>query len=75
MQIACTRYDCQKAVEVCYWVCKFRPKCKDWQNALKEKPGIDAIGERLEAAAKKTGRVFDSQTLVVLTGVRRKAKA
>jgi hypothetical protein len=75
MQIACARYDCQKAVEVCYWVCKFRANCKDWQNALKETPGIDAIRERLEAAAKKSGRVFDQQKLVVLTGSKRKVKA
>jgi hypothetical protein len=74
MQIACARYDCQKAVEVCYWVCKFRPKCKDWQNALKETPGIDAIRERLEAASKKSGRAFDQQKLVVITGAKHKAK-
>ncbi len=66
MQIACKRYDCQKAVEACYWVCKFRRNCLDWHSALKEAPGIDAIRERLEAAAKKTGRIFDPQTLVVL---------
>lgn len=72
MQIACQRYDCQKAVEVCYWVCKFRSTCKDWQNALKERPGSDAIGERLEMASKKSGRPFDPKTLVVLTSSKRK---
>lgn len=73
MQIACTRFACQKGVEVCYWACKFRAKCKDWQNALKEAPGIDAISERLESAAKKTGRSFDPQTLVVLPRAKRSA--
>jgi hypothetical protein len=74
MQIGCTRYSCQKAVEVCYWVCKYRAICKDWQNALKEKPGTEAISERLETASKKTGRAFDPQTLVVLTKAKRKTK-
>jgi hypothetical protein len=72
MQIECARYGCQKAVEVCYWVCKFRMKCKDWQNALKGKPGIDAIRERLEGAARKSGRIFDPQSLVVPAGAARK---
>jgi hypothetical protein len=75
MQIECARYGCQKAVEVCYWVCKFRANCKDWQNALKGRPGIDAIRDRLEAAAKKTGRVYDPKSLVVLTGVKRRARS
>jgi hypothetical protein len=75
MQIECARYGCQKAVEVCYWVCKFRANCKDWQNALKGRPGIDAIRDRLEAAAKKSGRVYDPQSLVVLTSRKRHAKS
>jgi hypothetical protein len=75
MQIECTRYGCQKAVEVCYWVCKFRATCKDWQNALKENPGIDAIRDRLEATAKKSGRAYDPKSLVVLTGLKRRAKS
>ncbi|MGE0127276.1 MAG: hypothetical protein AB7U82_04135 [Blastocatellales bacterium] len=65
MQIACKRYDCQKAVEVCYWSCKFRKNCKDWEGALGEIPGADAIRERLEAAAKKSGRAFDPQLLII----------
>jgi hypothetical protein len=65
MQIACKRFDCQKAVEVCYWSCKFRKGCKDWENALVEAPGAGAIRERLEAAAKKSGRLFDPTMLVV----------
>ena len=65
MQIACKRYSCQKAVEVCYWSCKFRRNCKDWQNALAGEPGVVAIQSRLEAAAAKSGRAFDAQTLVV----------
>jgi len=75
MQIECTRYGCQKAVEVCYWVCKFRAKCKDWQNALAGRPGIAAIGERLEGAARKTGRTYDPKSLVVLTGLRRRTRS
>ena len=65
MQIACKRYDCQKAVEVCYWSCKFRKSCKDWEGALVETPGADAIRARLEASAKKSGRAFDPKLLVV----------
>jgi len=64
MQIACKRFGCQKAVEVCYWACKFRRNCKDWQGALEGDPGSAAIRERLESAAAKTGRVFDMATLV-----------
>jgi hypothetical protein len=64
MQIACQRFGCQKAVEVCYWACKFRRNCKDWQNALAGEPGIEAIRERLESAAAKSGRVFELATLV-----------
>ncbi len=63
MQIACQRFSCQKAVEVCYWSCKFRSKCKDWQKALTGDPGLVAIQSRLESAAAKTGRAFDPQTL------------
>jgi hypothetical protein len=65
MQITCKRYDCQKAVEVCYWSCKFRKTCKDWEGALIETPGVDAIRARLEASAKKSGRPFDAISLVV----------
>jgi len=65
MQIACKRYDCQKAVEVCYWSCKFRKICKDWEGALVETPGADAVRVRLEASAKKSGRAFDPKLLVV----------
>ena len=72
MQIACQRYSCMKGVEVCYWVCKFRPNCKDWQNALKGSPGIDAIRDRLESASKKSGRLFDPKALVTLTSSKRK---
>jgi hypothetical protein len=63
MQLACQRFSCQKAVEVCYWSCKFRRKCKDWQKAMTGEPGLVAIQSRLEAAAAKTGRAFDLQTL------------
>jgi len=63
MQIACQRFSCQKAVEVCYWSCKFRGKCKDWQKAMTGEPGLVAIQSRLESAAAKTGRAFDPQTL------------
>ena len=63
MQIACKRFGCQKAVEVCYWSCKFRRGCKDWQNALAGDPGSEAIKDRLETAAVKTGRSFDPATL------------
>lgn len=63
MQIACRRFSCQKAVEVCYWTCKFRRNCKDWQTALTGEPGLVLIQSRLEAAAAKTGRAFDAQTL------------
>jgi hypothetical protein len=65
MQITCKRYDCQKAVEVCYWSCKFRKTCKDWEGALIETPGADAIRARLEASANKSGRAFDPKSLVV----------
>ena len=72
MQIGCTRFSCMKAVEACYWSCKFRKTCKDWHNALNENPGLDAVRQRLEEAAKKSGRVFDQQTLVLMT-VKKKA--
>ena len=63
MQLACQRFSCQKAVEVCYWSCKFRRTCKDWQKALAGEPGLVLIQSRLETAAAKTGRAFDPQTL------------
>jgi hypothetical protein len=62
-----------KAVEVCYWSCKFRKNCKDWEGALAEVPGVEAIRERLEAAAKKSGRVFNPADLVVLKKAKRSA--
>lgn len=65
MQIACNRFSCQKAVEVCYWTCKFRRDCKDWRNALAAEPGMEAIAERLRQASKKSGRAFDPQTMVL----------
>ncbi|MBK6798757.1 MAG: hypothetical protein IPG76_18730 [Acidobacteria bacterium] len=68
MQIDCVRYDCQKVVDVCYWSCKFRKNCKDWQNALKEQPANDAIRERLEDSAKKFSRKFDPDDLVNIAG-------
>jgi hypothetical protein len=64
MQIACQRYGCQKAVEVCYWSCKYRRNCQDWKGALEGEPGSEAIRERLEEAAARYGRVFDLATLV-----------
>src|ERR1041385_230624 len=71
MQIACKRFGCQKAVEVCYWACKFRRNCKDWQGALEGEPGSEAIRERLESAAAKTGRVFDAATMIKPTRTKR----
>ena len=73
MQIACNRFSCQKAVEVCYWACKFRRDCKDWHGALNGAPGIAAITEQLAEAAKKTGRVFDPQTMVLTSGSKKKS--
>jgi hypothetical protein len=64
MQIACKRFSCQKAVEVCYWSCKYRRTCKDWSNALNVAPGIELISERLESAAAKSGRTFEATTLL-----------
>ncbi len=64
MQIACKRFGCQKAVEVCYWTCKHRKNCKDWKGAIEGVPGTGAITERLEMAAAKSGRPFDARTLV-----------
>ncbi len=61
MQIACKRFSCQKAVEVCYWACKYRRDCKDWHNALAANG--EAISAQLTQAAKKSGRTFDPQTL------------
>ncbi len=75
MQIGCKRFDCQKAVEVCYWSCKYRKNCKDWSQALAEMPGVDAISERLEAAAKKSGRLFNPDDLVLKKTGRRVAPA
>jgi hypothetical protein len=66
MQIACQRFSCMKAVEACYWTCKFRKNCKDWQNALAGAPGADAMFVQLQSASKKTGRPFDPQTLQLL---------
>lgn len=63
MQIGCHRFSCMKAVEACYWTCKFRKICKDWQNALNGTPGVDAILIQLQSASKKTGRLFDPQSL------------
>lgn len=64
MQIACKKFGCQKAVEVCYWACKHRRNCKDWRGAVEGEPGQGAIQSRLEAAAAKSGRLFDARTLV-----------
>lgn len=75
MQIACKKYSCQKAVEVCYWSCKYRRDCKDWHGALDAIPGTDAIAERLSAAAQKSGRVFDPQTMVLTSRSKRKRAA
>lgn len=66
MQIGCTRFSCMKAVEACYWSCKFRKTCKDWHKAVTEQPGEAAVRQRLEEAARKSGRVFDAQTLVLI---------
>ena len=74
MQIACNRFSCQKAVEVCYWTCKFRRDCKDWHNALETEPGTDAVAERLKEAAKKSGRAFDPQTMVLTSRSKKKTK-
>lgn len=66
MQIPCEKYDCEKAVEVCYWTCRFNKKgCPDWVGALEENgtPGFVNIQGRLEAAAKKSGREFNVKTL------------
>lgn len=74
MQIACKRFSCQKAVEVCYWTCKYRRDCKDWHGALDGVPGAEAIAERLAAAAKKSGRVFDPQTMTLTSASKKKGK-
>jgi hypothetical protein len=65
MQIGCKRFGCQKAVEVCYWSCKYRRACKDWKGALEDRPGSAAIQTRLEEASAKSGRPFDLATLVL----------
>lgn len=75
MQIACKRFSCQKAVEVCYWGCKHRRDCKDWQGALNGAPGILAITEQLAEAAKKTGRLFDPQTLILTSRTKKNRAA
>ena len=75
MQIACKRFGCQKAVEVCYWTCKHRKNCKDWVGALNGQPGLIAITERLEMAAAKSGRVFEAKTLVKPVRLKRAASA
>jgi hypothetical protein len=62
-----------KAVEACYWSCKFRKACKDWDKAVRESPGPDAVRARLEEAAKKSGRVFEPQTLVLMTAKKKAA--
>ncbi|MDX2043075.1 MAG: hypothetical protein SF097_17785 [Acidobacteriota bacterium] len=72
MQIACNRFSCQKAVEVCYWACKYRRDCKDWHNALAANG--EAITAELIQAAKKSGRTFDSQTLVLTSGSKKSPK-
>ena len=73
MQIACKRFGCQKAVEVCYWTCKHRKNCKDWTGAIEGQPGLIAITERLEMAAAKSGRSFDANTLVKPVRFKRRA--
>lgn len=75
MQIACKRFGCQKAVEVCYWTCKHRKNCKDWTGALDGQPGLIAITERLEMAAAKSGRVFDAKSLIKPQRVKRAVAA
>jgi len=75
MQIACKRFSCQKAVEVCYWACKHRRNCKDWHGALSGEPGANAITEQLQATAKKSGRVFDPQTMVLTSGAKKNRAA
>lgn len=75
MQIACKRYSCQKAVEVCYWACKYRRDCKDWHGALDAIPGTEAIMERLSMAAQKSGRVFDAQTMILTSRSKKKRAA
>lgn len=75
MQIACKRFGCQKAVEVCYWTCKHRKNCKDWAGALDGQPGLIAITERLEMAAAKSGRVFEAKSLIKPVRVKRTATA
>lgn len=74
MQIGCARFSCMKAVEVCYWSCKFRKSCKDWHAALIEQPGIEAISQQLTEASKKSGRVFDPQTMILMAGKKSKDK-
>jgi hypothetical protein len=74
MQIPCKRFGCQKAVEVCYWSCRYRKSCKDWRQALEAEPGEAAIRARLESASARTGRAFDVATLVLPGRKRRKKK-
>ncbi|MEP7343247.1 MAG: hypothetical protein ABI977_36310 [Acidobacteriota bacterium] len=74
MQIACKRFSCQKAVEVCYWSCKYRRDCKDWHGALDAVPGTDAVTVQLSSAAKKSGRVFDPQTMILNAASKKRGK-
>lgn len=74
MQIACKKFSCQKAVEVCYWACKYRRDCKDWHGAMDGAPGTTAITERLSGAAKKSGRVFDSETMILTSAGKKKGQ-
>ncbi len=75
MQIACKRYGCQKAVEVCYWACKYRRDCKDWHGALVGEPGAEAITNQLQTAAKKSGRVFDPQAMILTSRTKKNQAA
>lgn len=71
MQIACQRFGCQKAVEVCYWSCKYRKGCKDWRGSIEGEPGAEAIRARLEQASARSGRPFDVATLIIPARTRR----
>ena len=74
MEIACKKFSCQKAVEVCYWSCKYRRDCKDWHSALDGMPGTNAIAGQLLAAAKKSGRAFDPQTMILTSASKKRGK-
>lgn len=75
MQIACKRYGCQKAVEVCYWACKYRRDCKDWLGALNGQPGVAVITGQLQEADRKSGRVFDPQTMILTSRTKKNRAA